>query len=42
MAKNSDIKACINVSTGVVTQKQQKEYNEFCVNSLSEISILQS
>ena len=42
MAKNSGIKACINVSTGVVTQKQQKEYNEFCVNSLSEISILQS
>ena len=42
MAKNSGIKACINVSTGVVTFEQQKEFNKYCVNSLNEISISQS
>lgn len=40
MAKNSNLKACINVSTGVVTSEQQKEFNKFCVNSLSEISVV--
>ena len=39
MGKNSGIKACINVSTGVVTKNQHKEYNDFIVNSLSEIEI---
>ncbi|MBQ7450446.1 HAD family hydrolase [bacterium] len=39
MAKNSRIKACINVSTGVVTETQQKEYNDFAVASLSEIEV---
>ena len=37
MAKNSKIKACINVSTGIVTKKQHSEYNKFVLNSLSEI-----
>ena len=39
MAKNSVIKACINVSTGVVTKNQHKEYNKYIVNSLSEIIV---
>jgi len=39
MEKNSGIKACINVSTGVVTKNQHKEYNDFIVNSLSEIEV---
>ena len=41
MAKNSQIKACINVSTGVVTQKQHREYNNYAVSSLSELEIEQ-
>lgn len=40
MAKNSGIKACINVSTGVVTSEQHKEFNKYCVNSLSEIEVI--
>ena len=39
MGKNSKVKACINVSTGVVTEKQHLEYNAYTVNSLSEIEI---
>ena len=39
MGKNSGTKACINVSTGVVTKNQHKEYNDFIVNSLSEIEV---
>ena len=39
MAKNSGLKACINVSTGVVTKEQHREYNEFVAESLSEIEI---
>ena len=39
MAKNSGLKACINVSTGVVTKEQHREYNEFVAESLSEIDI---
>ena len=42
MAKNSNLKACVNVSTGVVSFEQQKEFNQYCVHSLDEISILQS
>ena len=42
MAKNSGIKACINVATGVVTNFQHKEFNDYCVNSLDEIIISQS
>ena len=40
MAKKAKIKACINVSTGVVTTEQQKEFNKFCVKSLDEIEII--
>ena len=40
MAKNSGLKACINVSTGVVTTEQQKEFNNFCVKSLNEIEVI--
>lgn len=39
MAKNSDIKACINVATGVRTKAQLINDNELCVNSLSEIEL---
>ena len=42
MAQNSGIKGCINVSTGVVTMSQHKDYNDFCVSSLKELTILQS
>ena len=39
MGKNSKLKACINVSTGVVTNEQHKEYNDYIVSSLCDISV---
>lgn len=40
MAKNSGIKACINVSTGIVPLKQHREYNEYCVSTLKEVEVI--
>ena len=39
MAKNSGIKACVNVSTGVVTTAQLQEFNDYTVSQLDEIEV---
>lgn len=40
MAKNSDLIACVNVSTGVVSFNEMKEYNHYCVKSLGDIKLI--
>ena len=40
MAKNSGLKACINVPTGIVPLEKHKEYNRYCISTLKEITVI--